>query len=222
MLIVVGTVIVMAIAGAGLAIALSGNTSSTSVDAAFYDDIPKSRTEDGAFVLGNPDAPFTVVEFSDFLCPHCQDYEPVIDQFIRDYVATGKAKFEYRMLPAVDPTNSYYTAQLAECANTLKPGSFWVAHDVMFDLTTNSRFNPTTTPRTFADRMGIEYGDLLQCSTTAEQVFTDRSVAQKMEVSGTPAVLVRYGDGDMQWISGKPERGAPQYDMLAALADAAQ
>src|SRR4051794_33993937 len=41
-----------------------------------YSDIPQSRTEDGAFVLGDPDAPITIIEFLDWGCPHCQAYKP--------------------------------------------------------------------------------------------------------------------------------------------------
>ena len=41
------------------------------------------------------------------------------EQFINDYVATGLARFEYRFLPAVDPTYSPLSAKLAECADIL-------------------------------------------------------------------------------------------------------
>src|SRR6188474_1184283 len=54
-----------------------------------YADIPFSRTEDGAPVLGNPDAPITIIEFADFACPFCQRYEPTMQEFIQEYVATG-------------------------------------------------------------------------------------------------------------------------------------
>ena len=60
---------------------------------ALFADIPQSRTEDGAFVLGDPDAPVTIVEFADFMCPHCQAYQTTVNRFIEQYVATGQAKF---------------------------------------------------------------------------------------------------------------------------------
>jgi len=51
-----------------------------------YANIPVTRTEDGAFVLGNPEAAFTLVVFEDYNCGHCQSYEPTIKQFIKEYI----------------------------------------------------------------------------------------------------------------------------------------
>ena len=100
---IVGGVIVAAIVVAIAVIIMSSQSSlgGASID---YSSIPQARQADGGFVLGNPDAPVTIVAFEDFICPHCQAYEPTIDQFISKYVATGLARFEYRFLPAVDPS----------------------------------------------------------------------------------------------------------------------
>src|SRR5690606_690163 len=99
-----------------------------------YEDIPQSRTEDGAFVLGDPDAPVTIVEFADFMCPHCQNYETTVHDFIEQYVTTGQARFEYRLYPIVHPTYSVFTAQIAECADVQRDGAFWASHDLLYDL----------------------------------------------------------------------------------------
>gem|GEM_PF-6126817 len=42
-----------------------------------FASLPQSRTEDGGFVVGKPEAPITIVEFVDYACPHCQTYRPV-------------------------------------------------------------------------------------------------------------------------------------------------
>ena len=77
-----------------------------------YADLQKSRTDDGGFVLGNPEAPVKIIEFSDFLCASCQNYEPVISSFIREFVVSGQAQFEYRIFPIVDPELSVVSANL--------------------------------------------------------------------------------------------------------------
>ena len=56
-----------------------------------FDEIPQSRTEDGAFLLGNPDAPVTIILFSDFICPACLEYYPSIRAFMDVYVEPGYA-----------------------------------------------------------------------------------------------------------------------------------
>ena len=47
-----------------------------------YSGIPQTRSDDGAFVLGEADAPITIVEFADFLCPHCQTYHATMQKVI--------------------------------------------------------------------------------------------------------------------------------------------
>ena len=64
-----------------------------------YDTIPQTRLADGGFVLGNPESRVTIVEFADYYCPHCQDYKPVADRFIQEFVMTGQAQYEFRVLP---------------------------------------------------------------------------------------------------------------------------
>lgn len=213
---IIGAIVIIAAIAAGAAIFVSSSTSVVSSDAGRYANIPQSRTADGGFVLGNPDAPITVVEFADFLCPHCQAYSPTISRFIDEYVATGKAKFEYRMLPTgAGGELSFYAARLAQCSDIMKPGSFWQAHDILFELASASRFSAATA-RTFAERMGLDYAQLLTCTQdrNTNQVITDQRLAGQVGVQGTPAMLIRRADGQLVWPSGSPTRGAPSYQEL--------
>lgn len=177
-----------------------------------YATIPQSRTEDGGFVLGNPSAPITIVAFEDFLCPHCQAYKSTVNELIEKYVVTGLAKFEYRMLPAVDPTFSVLAAKFAECADTIQPGSFWTAHDILFEIASSQRFN-SQAARTFAERMEMSYSNLLECSDSATQVEKDMALANRLGVTGTPTVMIRYGNGEPQRIASQ----APDINTLGTL-----
>ncbi len=160
-----------------------------------YSDLPKSRTDDDAFVLGAADAEVKLIEFSDFLCTSCQNYEPVISSFIRDYVVTGQALFEYRVFPVVDPELSVLSAGLAECADTLRPGLFWRAHDQMFQMVGSIGFTPDSYTD-FADSLGLDPEALLACATAAEQHSVDAAYGMSLGVKGTPSLFVQYGDSD--------------------------
>jgi protein-disulfide isomerase len=93
-----------------------------------YTAIPQNRLEDGGFVLGNPEAPITVIEFADFACPHCQEYSPAIHDLIDEFVATGKAKLEYRMFisaairPMAPTRPSWPSARLSRSMGASLPG----------------------------------------------------------------------------------------------------
>ncbi len=181
------------------------------------DSIPISRTADGGFVLGYPDAPVTIVEFADFMCPHCQIYATTIDRFVEEFVVTGKANLEFRMVAYVDPTYSSLTAGLAECAGTLEPGLFWRGHDVLFDMVGRGTFHTEST-QTFAEETGLDVDVLSDCIASAAQVDTDMELARTLGVTGVPAVMVRYGDSQPQWIEHEGETfsggGGVDFDIL--------
>lgn len=182
-----------------------------------FASIPQSRTEDGGFVLGSPDAPITIVVFADFLCPHCQDYESALTPFIEQYVAAGQARLEQRFFPVVDPTFSVLAIQLAECAESIRPGSFWDARAILFDLAAQERFNAGTAAK-FAAQIGIDEALLLQCTPTATQVQIDTALARQLNVGGVPSVWMRAADGKIQPIPGP----RPTLEQLEILVQGAQ
>ena len=184
-----------------------------------YDSIPQGRGVDGAFIIGDPAAPVTIVEFSDFLCPACQTYHETLRQLIRDYVATGQARFEYRMFPVIDAVASPLVATLVECADTLEPGSFWRAHDLMFELVREGFHG--LTHFTFAARAGLNYEELGICvNEQANQVVTDSELAQELGVGSTPTIMVRLGDGDLEFVhdqNGNRTQGGLPYFVLESI-----
>ena len=194
--IMLGAIIVVALVVAVAFVVLSSQSTFSEV-ATDYSKIPQARQEDGGFVLGDPNAPITVVAFEDFLCGHCQSYNKTTEKFIEQYVATGRARFEYRLLPVVHPGYSRLSAQLAECSDTLRPGSFWNAHDALFQIASARSFSDASS-RTFAEMMDMSYTELLECTQDATQVDKDIRLANQNSVTGTPTVFVRYGNGPLQ------------------------
>jgi protein-disulfide isomerase len=214
-LLLLGGIVAVAVIGVIIVIALSGQTQSAGID---YASIPQSRTEDGAFVLGDPDAPITLVEFADFACPHCMDYHATIQQFVRDYVITGQARLEYRMFPTAGGERSAFAGRVAECADELQPGSFWQVYELMYTLAETGRYNDAG--RITAETLGVPYSTLLDCTNTADQVVTDTNFGRNRGVSGTPAIMVRYGGGEADWIRLNNvvyDRGSVDYSILQSL-----
>ncbi|MCE2472392.1 MAG: thioredoxin domain-containing protein [Anaerolineae bacterium] len=160
-----------------------------------YADIPQSRTTDGAFVLGDP-AGVKIIEFSDFLCTSCQNYEPVISSFIWDFVASGQAQFEYRFFPVVDPELSKLSASLVECADTLQPGLFWQAHDLMFQMVSSMGFTAQSY-LDFAEALQVDAEALSDCASRAGQYSIDAAYGASLGVSRTPSLFVQYGDSEL-------------------------
>ncbi|MDZ4768339.1 MAG: thioredoxin domain-containing protein [Chloroflexota bacterium] len=219
-LVIIGAVVAVALVALVAVIALGG-ASSGAID---YTDIPSSRTSDGGFVLGFPEAPVTLVEFADFACPHCQAYHPTMQQFIREFVVTGKAKFEYRLMPTTGREVSLFTGKLLECAEELSPGSFWRGKDLMYTYATSGRYNADI-GRQFAQDIGVSYSDMLECSANAQQVTIDANLANTLSVQGTPAVMVRYDDSSTPVFvtvgTTTYDRGGAPFTALASMVNAA-
>ncbi len=209
---ILGAVIAAALAVALIFVALSSQ-SSFRESANDYSQIPQGRRDDGGFVLGDPAAPITIIAFEDFLCSHCQSYKSTVDKLISQYVAKGMARFEYRFTPVVDPAYSRLSAQLAECAETLRPGAFWTAHDRLFELASARRFNDSSA-RSFADAMNMSYADLLECTRDAAQVDIDSQYATQLEVRGTPTVFFQIGNAMPQLT---PFSNQPTIEQLGTL-----
>lgn len=167
-----------------------------------YAGIPQSRSEDGAFTLGDPDAPVTIMEFADYLCGHCQTHHVTNRQFIEEFVATGQAKFQFRFMPIIDDYYSPLLAATTECA--YDQGAFWTTYDLIFDWAANGQLSNNVT-EAVASNLNLDSEQLLACvseiGTRPFQYEIDYDLGRELGVSGTPAVRVQIGDGPMGAIS---------------------
>lgn len=89
------------------------------------------------YVLGESEAPVTIIEFGDYQCPFCGRFFSQTEPQIREnYVKTGKAKFVYKDLIIIDSfvaggEESKNSAMAANCAG--EQGKFWEYHDLLFE-----------------------------------------------------------------------------------------
>ena len=160
-----------------------------------YSTITQSRTDDGAFILGDSDAPVTIVAFEDFLCPHCKAYQDTLHEFIKQHVISGEARFEYRELP-VHGDDSYFAYGLVICATT-KHIHFLRAADTMFRLTGDESLSKEQA-HTFADELGLNDIQLTTCASENDQFRIDASIASAHDIQATPTIVTRDANGDLQ------------------------
>lgn len=97
-----------------------------------YENLPVSRTDRGFYVLGNPEAPAKLVEYSSFDCPSCRDFHSNVTVNLIERIAAGEASFTYvpvygtGSIPSGDRA-----ARAALCSG--EQGRFWEMHDLLFD-----------------------------------------------------------------------------------------
>lgn len=116
--IIIGTIAIVAI---GIAI-LSKPASVVKVDSKLLMRADSNK-------IATSSAKVTLVEFSDFQCPACGVYYPMVSQVVKDF--TGTMNFVYRNFPLTDlHPNAQIAAQAAEAAGL--QGKYWEMHDALF------------------------------------------------------------------------------------------
>lgn len=210
-----GVVIVAVVAFVAIFL-ISNNQPSSFLSEGELSNIPQERLADGGFVLGDPNARVTVIEFADYACSHCHEYKPTIDRFINEYVKTGKARFEYRVFPTAGGDTTVFFGTIAVCMEEQKKGAYWLASDLFTQKAIQGNYGQNT-GREVATEIGVDYNQALGCSQNQEQVNTDRQLGATIGVHGTPAVAVRIGDSAPQWITfnGRTyDQGGPPFEAL--------
>ena len=93
-----GALAVAAIGGGAWWLTQGAAPGSTALDvAAVAQDAEVDTSMVRDIVLGEADAPVTVVEYASFTCPHCARFhEEVFPALKEEYVDTGRVRFEYR------------------------------------------------------------------------------------------------------------------------------
>jgi len=86
------------------------------------------KTEEGGYLMGNPNAPIKLVEYGSLTCSHCAEFAEKGAAPLRDnFVASGRVSFEFRNFVR-DPID-ITSAMLARCG---QPESFFALIDQLF------------------------------------------------------------------------------------------
>ena len=148
-------------------------------------------------VKGNPDAPITIVEFSDFQCPFCSRfYDQTLPLIQQNYIDTGKVKLVYKDFPLDNLHPNARPAHVAaECADEQE--KFWEYHDILFERVGEwqrlSMANLGDQFVAYADELELEQASFVSClqsETIAQEVQTDYVDGGRYGVTGTPAFFI--------------------------------
>lgn len=143
-------------------------------------------------VLGDPKAPITLVEFSDFECPVCRTLHDVLRGLLPNYPQL-KVIFKDFPIEAVHPWAR--TAALAgRCAYQQDPGAFWKLYDLIYDSQDLiSAANAYDKVMDFASKSGLNTDTFKSClgsSQAASEVDASLANGNQIEVRSTPTIFV--------------------------------
>lgn len=154
-------------------------------------------------VLGDEDAPVTIIEFSDYQCPFCQRFwAQTLPSIKQQYIDTGKVRFVYRDFPltSIHPM-AQPAAEAAECVREQGgDDAYWEMHDKIFE---NQASLSEANLKKWASDLGYNIGNCLDSDKFKSEVQNDLSDATSSGGRGTPYFIVlKTGDSEGTPISG--------------------
>lgn len=145
-------------------------------------------------IKGNPDAKVTLVEYGDFQCPYCQQYEPTIKQVLDKY--QNDIKFQFRNFPLINiHQNAFAAARAAEAAGL--QNKYWEMHDALYEQANWQTWTTANAPQaefnTYAKELGLnveQFKKDFSSSTVNDAVNADQAEGNRLKITGTPSFFV--------------------------------
>jgi len=141
---------------------------------------------------GPAGAAVTIVEFSDFQCPHCKDAQPAIEKLL---AAHPDVKFVFQNFPLAMHDWARKAASYADCiAQANKPDAFWKFVGDTFEaqgqITASNADEKLTA---MADGAGVKGADIATCAAlpaTDGRVQKSIDLGNSAEVTSTPTFFI--------------------------------
>ncbi len=139
--------------------------------------------------LGSPNAPVTIVEFTDYQCPYCHRFhEQTWPELKKTYIDTGKVRFVVRDLPLDFHDQALPSAIAARCAG--EQDHYWPMYEALLGQTEGLTKNMA---RKLAIVIGVDlptFDACLQNPGVRHAIETDVAEAQRIGVTGTPGFVI--------------------------------
>ncbi len=136
---------------------------------------------------GGADAPVTIVEFSDFQCDFCREFNNSLNRIVTDYGDKVRIVFRHFPLAEIHPL-AFRAAEASMCA--FDQGKFWEMHNLLFAAP--PKLGPDDL-RAKAAGLGLDMGAFGQCLDSgrhAAAIRQDIRDGARSGVTGTPATFV--------------------------------
>jgi protein-disulfide isomerase len=138
-----------------------------------YRDVRTGFTDEGLPFIGDPKAPVTLVEFSDYLCPFCdRHFQQTFPELIEKHVRPGHVKIVFRDFPIASLHPQAPAAHAAAlCVGEQGAALFWAMHDILFESRGRWRQSASTDGllRELAESVGADMAEYNSCVESGRQ-----------------------------------------------------
>jgi protein-disulfide isomerase len=176
-----------------VALILRPNSSSPSVTAEFdYSSMP---------VLGNPDAPVKIVEYGDYQCPSCRNFNlDIKPDVVKQEIDTGKAALYFQDMIVLDGNGIDDSNRMALAAHSIyhqDKESFWKFTDAIYREQGQEKTGWATTDVILnlakSEKLPIDYDKLksdIENKTYQSEIDASLAQGNKLGVNSTPSFFI--------------------------------
>lgn len=178
-----------------------------------------SFTDNASPILGNKNAPLTLVEFGDYQCTFCHKFFHETEELIlTNYVKTGKVKILFKDFIVVGQ-DSIYAANAAHCANEQQ--MFWQYHSILYNNWAGEGTGWISSEQLnkFANTLELNMNEFSNCVSELkwkELVAASHDDGLALDVTATPTFFVIDENRNVLKIT-----GAQHYDVFKEVFDSA-
>ena len=144
--------------------------------------------EDGkSWVGGNPDGDVTMVEFLDYRCGYCRRAHPEVNDLVE---TDGDIRYVVKEFPILGEQSVLASQFAIATRNVVGDEAYKDVHDALMTLRSD-----VTQPalERIADDLGLDASAIaaaMDAPEVAEEISSNRALAQSMGISGTPTFVV--------------------------------
>jgi len=152
-----------------------------------------SASAEAGVMIGNPDALVTIVEFADYECPFCRNFNAVTGKSIRRDFAGVDGLIRWINYDFPLHQESWAPALAAKCAE--KQGRYWQMHDLLYARSDDwmGESNPNKTFRELAETIGLDEDAFRACMADRsglQDVGAARRYGESLGVNSTPSLFI--------------------------------
>src|SRR3970282_1468426 len=161
--------------------------------------------ENGSPILGEPNAPITLIEFGDYQCFFCNKFfHETESAILKNYVETGKVKIIFKDFTIIGP-DSIAAANAAHCAKD--QGKFWEYHDTLYNNWggENNDWASSENLLKFAQSIELNEESFVKCMVEKKYdqlVTSSNNDARTLGLTGTPGFFIIGPDNQITKIPG--------------------
>jgi protein-disulfide isomerase len=154
--------------------------------------VAETLLPDSRHIEGAPDAPVTIVVFSDFKCPYCAGFATDSFRWIREYyIKTGRVRFAFSHVATLGPESSR-AAEASECA--AEQDQFWAYHDQIFadQASKGSQLDDQRLAQ-FAAEVGLDATAFKECLVSGrytDEIKLQTQAANTLGIQATPGFII--------------------------------